>query len=164
MAPKRRAKPEDDDGEQAYQGLIGQATSGSRIGPRAAGASGERTRAPLAKLLFTFRYLVPGALVLFGVVYAIVDWPRGSDAFSLFAGAGLALFLLNVLYRLGVEGDFDRDAEEAARDYFSEHGVWPDEQSKKPREDRRWRLPDGVATPESEAAPQDGRRPPHGRP
>ena len=42
-------------------------------------------------------------------------------------GAGLALLLLNVLYRYGAEGDRERDDEEAAREYFGKHGRWPDE-------------------------------------
>ena len=50
---------------------------------------------------------------------------------ALLFGAGLALLLLNVLFRFGATGDRERDEEEAARDYLSEHGHWPDE--KKPR-------------------------------
>ena len=42
-------------------------------------------------------------------------------------GAGLALLLLNVLFRYGAKGDRERDAEEAAREYFGKHGRWPDE-------------------------------------
>ena len=42
-------------------------------------------------------------------------------------GSGLALLLLNVLYRYGVKGDEERDEEEQARDYFAQHGHWPDE-------------------------------------
>ena len=38
--------------------------------------------------LFSVRYVVPAVLVLFGLVYAIVDWPVGAEALSLFAGAG----------------------------------------------------------------------------
>ena len=34
-------------------------------------------------------------------------------------GAGLALLLLNVLFRYGAKGDRERDAEEAAREYFA---------------------------------------------
>jgi hypothetical protein len=81
----------------------------------------------MGKALFAVRYLLPGVLVLFGTVYAIVDWPAGAEAFSLFAGAGLSILLLNVLFRIGVSGDRDRDREEEARDYFSAHGHWPDE-------------------------------------
>ena len=42
-------------------------------------------------------------------------------------GAGLSILLLNVLYRAGVRGDADRDDEERARDFFDDHGYWPDE-------------------------------------
>jgi len=141
MAPPRPSKPDADGNgappEDAYRGLIGQATSRSPIvpdeGPPAARAGQSQKRGPLAKSLFTARYLIPAALVLFGLVYMVVDWPNGAEAFSLFAGAGLSILLLNVLYRMGVEGDLDRDKEEAARDYFSEHGVWPEEPQKKRR-------------------------------
>jgi hypothetical protein len=45
-------------------------------------------------------------------------------------GIGVAgsVLLLNVLYRVGVSGDAERDREAEARDYFDEHGRWPDEQ------------------------------------
>ena len=42
-------------------------------------------------------------------------------------GAGLAVLLLNSLFRLGIEGD----KEVAARDYLTEHGHWPDEAPKR---------------------------------
>jgi hypothetical protein len=35
--------------------------------------------------------------------------------------------LLNELYRLGMRGDQERDAEDAARAYFDRYGHWPDE-------------------------------------
>lgn len=47
-------------------------------------------------------------------------------------------------------GDFERDDEEAARRHFTEHGEWPEAAPAGPK--RQWRLPEGVATPESEAA------------
>ena len=40
--------------------------------------------------------------------------------------AATAVLLLNVLYRIGVQGDRERDREEEARRYFDEHGRWPD--------------------------------------
>src|SRR3954462_932689 len=49
------------------------------------------------------------------------------DGWSMCVGSGLALLLLNWLFRLGVQGDAERDAEQAARDYLGEHGHWPDE-------------------------------------
>ena len=42
-------------------------------------------------------------------------------------GAGLAIWLINVLFRIGASGDSERDAEDAAREYFDRHGRWPDE-------------------------------------
>jgi hypothetical protein len=44
-----------------------------------------------------------------------------------FIGAGIAVFLLNGLFRMGTHGDHERTREEEARDYFAEHGHWPDE-------------------------------------
>ncbi len=40
-------------------------------------------------------------------------------------GAGIASWLIAWLYRVGVDGDRARDAEERARDYFERHGRWP---------------------------------------
>jgi hypothetical protein len=68
---------------------------------------------------------------------------------ALFTGAGLSVLLLNVLYRMGVEGDRERDDEEEARAHLADTGEWPDEQQ--PAKGRKWHLPEGVATPESEA-------------
>jgi len=102
----------------------------------------------LAKTLFTFRYGIPAVLVLFGLGCMIfMDWPEGAEAFSLFAGAGLSVLLLNALYRIGVKGDFERDEEEAARTHFSEHGEWPEDE---PKVKRQWHLPEGVMTLEDE--------------
>jgi hypothetical protein len=42
-------------------------------------------------------------------------------------GAGLSVWLLNLLYRVGVTGDRDRATEDEARDFFDRHGHWPDE-------------------------------------
>jgi hypothetical protein len=43
-------------------------------------------------------------------------------------GAGMAVWLLNFFFRVGVQGDRERDAEDAARAFFDEHGHWPDEE------------------------------------
>ncbi len=80
-------------------------------------------------LMFTVRYGVAGALMLAGQVVLVADsGPRGAgwEGWALFTGAGLAVLLLNLLFRMGVEGDRDREGEEAARRYFDEHGRWPD--------------------------------------
>jgi hypothetical protein len=76
------------------------------------------------------RYVLPGALVLAGVLCLFVAPSSSkSEGFALFAGAGLSVLLLNQLFRIGVSGDSDRDDEESARAYHEKHGRWPDEDS-----------------------------------
>ena len=75
--------------------------------------------------LYAIRYGIPAALLIAGVVTATAGGV-GLAAGALFFSAGSAVLLLNVLYRIGVEGDKERDAEEAAREYFDKHGHWPD--------------------------------------
>ena len=80
-------------------------------------------------LMFTVRYGIAGALIVAGQVVLIADsGPEGAgwEGWALFTGAGLAVLLLNLLFRMGVEGDRDREREEAARRYFDEYGRWPD--------------------------------------
>jgi hypothetical protein len=80
-------------------------------------------------LMFTVRYGIAGALIVAGqVVLAVDNGPRGAgwEGWALFTGAGVAILLLNLLFRMGVEGDRDREREERARQYFDRHGRWPD--------------------------------------
>jgi Na+/melibiose symporter-like transporter len=80
-------------------------------------------------LMFTVRYGIAIVLILAGQVVLIAsNGPHGVgwEGWALFTGAGMAVLLLNTLFRIGVEGDRDRDREEAARRYFDEHGRWPD--------------------------------------
>jgi hypothetical protein len=76
--------------------------------------------------LHAIRYGIPLALVLAGVIVSATAGGVGLAAGALFFSAGSAVLLLNVLYRIGVEGDKERDREEAAREHFDRHGRWPD--------------------------------------
>jgi hypothetical protein len=49
------------------------------------------------------------------------------DGGAALIGAGLAVALLNWLYRVGVTGDEERHAEDAAREHFDRTGRWPDD-------------------------------------
>jgi hypothetical protein len=70
------------------------------------------------------RYGIPGVLFLAGMVV----WATGAVAAgAMFISAATAVLLLNLLFRIGVEGDKARDKEEEARRYFDEHGRWPGE-------------------------------------
>ena len=74
------------------------------------------------------RYGIPGAILLAGVIISAIGGRIGIEAGALFISAATAVLLLNLLYRLGVEGDRERDREEEARRFFDEHGYWPDEE------------------------------------
>jgi len=80
-------------------------------------------------LLQFVRYGVPALIFLAGVIVAAVDSDsqRGVEIGAMLMGSAVAVLLLNVLFRIGVSGESDRDREEAARVYFDEHGHWPDE-------------------------------------
>ena len=78
------------------------------------------------------RYGVPLALVLMGVLMLAFGTEANRwDGFFMAVGAALSVLFLNWLFRQGVEGDHDRAREEAAREYFSEHGHWPDERPRR---------------------------------
>ena len=78
--------------------------------------------------MIVVRYVLPAVVILVGVViYAVDQSLIGLEGFVLFTAAGSSILLLNVLHRIGVSGDAERDAEEAAREYFDEHGRWPDD-------------------------------------
>lgn len=74
------------------------------------------------------RYVLPGAIALAAVVILVFNRSlNGLEGAAMLVGAAGAILLLNVLYRVGVTGDEERDREARARDYLDEHGHWPDE-------------------------------------
>jgi hypothetical protein len=81
------------------------------------------------------RYGIPLVLLIAGVVVAGTSG-SGVAAGAMFVSAATAVLLLNVLHRIGVEGDKDRDREEEARRFFDEHGRWPDEPESSARRHR----------------------------
>jgi hypothetical protein len=79
-------------------------------------------------MLLMVRYGLPATLIVAGFVLLVTfNGPLRWDGWAMCVGAGLSVLLLNWLFRLGMEGDKDRDEEAAARDYLTEHGHWPDE-------------------------------------
>jgi hypothetical protein len=76
--------------------------------------------------LAAMRYGIPAVLFIAGAIITATAGGVGLAAGALFFSAASAILLLNVLHRIGVEGDKERDREEAARAYFDEHGRWPD--------------------------------------
>jgi hypothetical protein len=86
------------------------------------------SREQRSKTMIGVRYVLPAVIALAGIVILIFDQSLiGLEGFVLFIGVAGSILLLNVLYRIGVSGDAERDREEAARTYFDEHGRWPED-------------------------------------
>ncbi len=78
--------------------------------------------------IIAVRYVLPAAILLAGfVALALSDTLTGLEGLAMGIGVAGSVLLLNVLYRVGVKGDLERDEEEAARVFYDEHGRWPDE-------------------------------------
>ena len=78
-------------------------------------------------LLATLRYGLPAALIAAGfAILVLVQDDIRWDGWAMCVGSGLAVLLLNWLFRMGSKGDEERAREEAAREYLTVHGHWPD--------------------------------------
>jgi drug/metabolite transporter (DMT)-like permease len=82
-------------------------------------------------LLAATRLWLPLAIGAGGVVAIVLGHARASSP-SAATGVGLIIvalivWMLNWLFRMSIESNREREREEAARDYFSQHGRWPDE-------------------------------------
>ena len=76
-------------------------------------------------LLDGVRYVLPAVVVLGGLVVMSFGDENHLEGGAGIVSAGLAIFFVNWLFRTGTSGDREREAEEAARDYFERHGRWP---------------------------------------
>lgn len=80
------------------------------------------------KLLIFVRYVLPALIVVGGIVPLLVSDSKSALHGGLgIVGAGIAVWLLSYFFRVGASGELERDAEEAAREYFDRHGRWPDD-------------------------------------
>lgn len=74
------------------------------------------------------RVWMPVLIIVAGLLLGIIV---GTDAAweggALLISAGVSVWVLNLLYRVGVRGDRDRATEESARAHFERTGRWPDE-------------------------------------
>jgi hypothetical protein len=73
------------------------------------------------------RYALPALVVIAGVVVMALGTETDLEGGAAIVSAGLAIYLVNWLYRIGVTGDAEREAEDRAREFFDRHGHWPDE-------------------------------------
>jgi hypothetical protein len=75
------------------------------------------------------RIWLPVAIIAGGVIVIVATGgsETGVEGAAGIIGAGASVWLLNIIFRVGVQGERDRDAEDDARTYYDEHGYWPDE-------------------------------------
>ncbi len=71
------------------------------------------------------RYILPAAVVIAGIVVMALGGETDLEGGGGIVSAGLAIYFINWLFRAGAAGERERDAEEAAREYFDRHGRWP---------------------------------------
>ncbi len=98
---------------------------------RPAGRSGERPlsgeRAQRRSLaLDAVRYVLPACVIVAGLVVMALGGESDLEGGAGIVSAGLAIFFINWLFRIGAAGERERDAEDAAREHFERHGRWPD--------------------------------------
>ena len=117
----KRVRPHVTRGPARARPLSRAAPSARRHAPSHSAAKARPT--PLV-LRFT-RYALPALVVLAGIVAMCFGTATSLIGGAGLIGAGLASWLVSWLYRVGVEGDRARDAEERARRYFERHGRWP---------------------------------------
>jgi hypothetical protein len=79
-------------------------------------------------MMVLLRYVLPAVVVLGGVVVMALGSESDVEGGAGIVSAGLAVYAMNWLYRASVDGDRERDEEEAARAYLDAHGHWPDQQ------------------------------------
>jgi hypothetical protein len=78
-----------------------------------------------AWLLRLVRYVLPAVIVLAGIVIMATGGESEIEGGASIVGAGLAVYLVNWLFRMGTSGEREREREDEARDYYSRHGRWP---------------------------------------
>jgi hypothetical protein len=76
-------------------------------------------------LMALLRYVLPGAVVLAGIVVMSLGSEADLEGGGGIVSAGLAIFFINWLFRTGAAGDREREREDEAREYFDRHGRWP---------------------------------------
>ena len=79
--------------------------------------------------MLALRYGLPIFLAICGVIGIIIGHAKNAAAGAgvVLLGVALMVWMINWMVRLSYQSNDDRDKEDAARDYFTEHGRWPGE-------------------------------------
>jgi hypothetical protein len=76
-------------------------------------------------VLVGVRYVLPVVVTIGGLVVMAMGSENDLEGGASIVSAGLAIYFVNWLFRIGAAGDRDRDTEHDAREYFTRHGRWP---------------------------------------
>jgi len=75
------------------------------------------------------RVWLPLAIAVAGIVAIVVG--HGSTTLAaagvVLLGTALMVWMINWMFRMSIDSNKEREQEERAREYFDEHGRWPDE-------------------------------------
>jgi hypothetical protein len=75
--------------------------------------------------LLLVRYGIPLAMTVAGIVCLVIGGDAAGSGVVLIGSAGIVL-LINLLFRLSLVSNREREQEERARDEFERSGHWPD--------------------------------------
>ncbi len=76
--------------------------------------------------LLSVRYGIPLAMTIAGIVCLVVGGDAAGSGVVLIGSAGMVM-LINVLFRLSLVSNREREEEEHAREEFERSGRWPGE-------------------------------------
>ncbi len=102
---------------------------------RPAGGEGQREQhegageppAPERRWLLTgIRYILPLTVTIAGLAVMAMGSEIDLEGGASIVSAGLAIYFVNWLFRAGATSDREREREDAAREYYTRHGRWPD--------------------------------------
>jgi hypothetical protein len=76
--------------------------------------------------LAAVRYGLPLAMAIGGIV-AITQGGSAAGFGVVLVGSAFIVLMINLLFRLSLVSNRERDVEEQAREFYDRHGRWPDE-------------------------------------
>jgi hypothetical protein len=120
--PRRLVRPHASQGRARIH-----APSAERPTATAPSATQPRRRRATPRVLVFTRWILPGAIIVAGLVAISFDTLDALYGGTTLIAAGIAVWLISWAYRYGTRSDDERDAEAHARAYFERFGRWPDE-------------------------------------